>query len=207
VAQPANVRAVEICWPLGGASANTPASLCRQRRNAWVLDGALPPTFAERDLTAWTGGLLTLRVDQLGRRLSATCHAKREHEIELARWPALAAPWLRADDAAASALPPLMPGCPADSLDVTNPIRIAGLSNGATLRQAPNSKQPLHITLQALGAAGEVQWLLDGRLQGSSQGNAGMPIALPQSGEHQITALSRNGAYAHMTVTVEKPQA
>jgi len=30
---------------------------------------------------------------------------------------------------------------------------------------------------------------------------------LPQSGEHQITALSHSGAYAHMTVTVEKPQA
>ena len=205
--QPASVRAVEICWPLGGTSASTPTPLCRQRRSAWVLDAALPPTFAERDLTAWTGGSLTLRVDQLGRRLSATCHATHEHQIELARWPALATPWLRADDATASALPPLMPGCPADSLDVANAIRIGGLSNGATLRQAPNSKQPLHITLQALGATGEVQWLLDGRLQGSSQGNAGMPIALPQSGEHQITALSHSGAYAHMTVTVEKPQA
>nr|WP_225428107.1 penicillin-binding protein 1C [Dyella tabacisoli] len=206
-AQPANVRSVDICWPLGGAATSTPASLCRQRRTAWTLDAALPPTFAERDLTAWTGGLLSLRVDQLGRRLSATCHGKHEHQIVLARWPALATPWLRVDDAAASALPPLMPGCPTDSLDVANPIRIAGLSNGATLRQAPNSRQPLHITLRALGTTGEVQWLLDGRLQGSSLGNAGMLIALPLSGEHQITALSRNGAYAHMTVTVEKPQA
>ncbi len=206
MAQPGSVRAVDVCWPLGGTAASTPAPLCRQKRTAWSLDAALPPTFAERDLTAWTGGLLTLRVDQLGRRLSATCHGKSEHTIELARWPALAAPWLRADDAAASALPPLMPGCPADSLDVANPIRIAGISSGATLRQAPNSKQPLHITLQALGTTDEVQWLLDGRLQGSSVGSAGMLIALPQPGEHQITALSRNGAYAHIAVTVEKPR-
>jgi membrane carboxypeptidase/penicillin-binding protein PbpC len=32
-----------------------------------------------------------------------------------------------------------------------------------TLRQAPNSRQYLHVTLRALGTSGEVQWLLDGR--------------------------------------------
>ena len=62
-AQPASVRAREICWPLGGAADDHAADLCRQRRTAWVLDGALPPTFAERDLGAWSAGLLTLRVN------------------------------------------------------------------------------------------------------------------------------------------------
>ncbi len=206
-ARPASVRSVDICWPLGGAAASTPAALCRQKRTAWSLDTALPPTFAERDLTAWTSGLLTLRLDAKGRRLSATCHGENEHVVAIARWPALATPWLRADDLTASALPPLMPGCPADSLDVASPLRIAGLSNGATLRQAPSGRQALHVTLRALGATDDVQWLLDGRLQGSSKGSADMPIALPSPGEHQITALTRNGAYARITVMVEKPRA
>lgn len=203
-AQPASVRQVDICWPLGGAVANTSPTLCRQRRKTWTLDGAMPPTFAERDITAWSSGLITVRVDAKGRRLSATCHGRGEHSIQIARWPALAAPWLSADDAVQAALPPLAPGCAPDSLDVANPIRITGLSQGVRLKQAPNSTQPLRVTLQALGATGEVQWLLDGRLQGSSVGSARMQLALPQQGDHRITALARDGAFAQLAVYVDK---
>jgi penicillin-binding protein 1C len=202
-AQPSTVSSADICWPLGEAAATTPAALCRQRRTAWTLDGALPPTFPERDITAWSAGRLTVRVDQLGRRLSATCHGKKEHSLTLARWPALATPWLDGDDAAAAAVPPLAPGCAVDSLDVASPIRIAGINDGSVLRTAPNSHEPLRVTLQALGANGEVEWLLDGRLQGNSQGASAMRIALPQPGGHTITALAQNGAFAHLTVVVQ----
>ena len=202
-AQPASVRQVDICWPLGGAAANTPAALCRQRRKAWTLDGVVPPTFAERDITAWSAGLIRLRLDAKGRRLSGTCHAKDERSIQIARWPALATPWLNADDAAQAALPPLAPGCAPDSLDVASPIRIAGIGQGARLRQAPNSTQPLRVTLQALGATGEVQWLLDGRLQGSSEGGASMHVNLLQAGDHRITALAQDGAFAQLLVHVD----
>lgn len=200
--RPENVHAEDICWPLGGSAASTPVALCRQRRSAWTLDGSLPPSFAERDTATWTSGLLNLRVDGQGQRLSATCHADDEKNLQLARWPALATPWLRAEDIATAMLPPLKAGCPADSLDDASPIRIAGLGEGATLRQAPNSSQPLRITLQALGANGTVQWLLDGRLQGDTQSSAAMVIGLPQAGEHQITALTEQGAYARLTVNV-----
>jgi len=195
-AQPASVSRRDICWPLGGAFENTPASLCRQRRSAWVLDDALPPTFAERDLGAWSAGLLSLRVDAKGQRLSGACHAAHEGTIQLARWPALATPWLGVDDRAAAALPPLAPGCAPDSLDRATPIRITGLASGVTLRRAPNSDQPLRVTLRALGADGEVQWLLDGRLQGSSVGAAAQSLVLHRAGPHTVTALTRDGAFS-----------
>ena len=201
-AQPASVRAVEICWPLGMTVAGTPANLCRQRHTAWVLDGALPPTFAERDLGAWASGLVSLRVNARGQRLSGACHASHEHTIRVARWPALATPWLSVDDRASSALPPLAPGCAADSLDVASPIRITGLNDGATLRQAPNSDKPLHVILQALGAQGSVQWLLNGRLHGSSEGDARFPLTLLQAGDYRVTALARDGAYATIALHV-----
>jgi penicillin-binding protein 1C len=201
-AQPASVTSVEVCWPLGGASATTDPSLCRQRRTAWVLDDALPPTFAERDLGAWSSGLLTLRVDQKGRRLSGACHAAHERTLRLARWPALATPWLSVDDRADSALPPLAPGCAADSLDRATPIRIAGLADGVTLRKAPNSDRPLRVTLRALGAQGKVQWLLDGRLQGDSEGAAALTLLLRQPGRHTVTALARNGAFSSLQLNV-----
>lgn len=201
-AQPASVRAVDICWPLGVAAAATPADLCRQRHTAWVLDDALPPTFAERDLGAWASGLLSLRVNDKGQRLSATCHGRHEHTMRLARWPALATPWLSVDDRASSVLPPLAPGCAADSLDVASPIRIAGLGNGATLRRAPNSDKPLHVTLSALGAQGSVKWLLDGRLQGTSEDAAPLTLTLQQTGHHTVTALVRSGAFSSLQLDV-----
>ncbi|WP_168649215.1 penicillin-binding protein 1C [Dyella marensis] len=203
--RPASVSAVDICWPLGGLAGSTSPTLCRDRRTAWTLDGAVPPTFPERDVSAWMGGLLTLRVDAHQRRLSATCHGAGEHTVTLARWPALATPWLASADAAASALPPLAPGCEPDSLEVANPIRIAGISDGAVLRAAPHSDAPLSITLRALGTVEQVQWLVDGRLQGSSSGAAPMRVALPQAGMHQITALADHGAFAHMSLSVLPP--
>ncbi len=191
-AQPASVRAVDICWPLGGAAAST----------AWVLDDAIPPTFAERDLGAWSSGLLTLRVDQHGRRLSGACHAAHEHTIQIARWPALAAPWLSVDDRGAATLPPLAPGCAVDSLDQASPIRIAGLNDGVTLRRAPNSDHPLQVQLRVLGAHGTVQWLLNGRLQGSSAADAAWLQTLAAAGDYRITALVRDGAFATLVVHV-----
>lgn len=200
--RPMGVRAIDVCWPLGSAAASTPSGQCRQRRTAWTINGVLPPTFAERDLTAWSSGASTLRVDSQNRRLSATCHGKGEHQVSLARWPALSVPWLDADDAAASALPPLAPGCLPDSLDVVSPIRIAGVADGAVLRQAPNSANALRVTLQAMGASSDVQWLLDGRLQGTSTGRGDMVITLLQPGDHQVTALTREGAYSRIALHV-----
>jgi penicillin-binding protein 1C len=201
-AQPASVRAVDICWPLGGAFDATVPAQCRQRHTAWVLDGALPPTFAERDLGAWSAGLATLRVDDHGHRLSGACHARHERTLQIARWPALATPWLSVDDRLHAALPPLATGCAADSLDVASPIRIAGPSDGVTLRRAPNSDQPLRITLRALGAQGSVQWLLNGRLQGDSKGDAPLSLMLAQAGDYRVTALAGKGAFATVTLHV-----
>ncbi|MEO5812073.1 MAG: penicillin-binding protein 1C [Rhodanobacter sp.] len=200
--RPTSVSRRDICWPLGGAVENTPAKLCRERHSAWVLDDALPPTFAERDLGAWTSGLLTLRVNARGERLSGACHAPDERSVAIARWPALATPWLSVADRREATLPPLAPGCAADSLDTASPIRIAGLNTGVTLRRAPNSAQPLRVTLNALGAHGEVQWLLNGRLQGSTTAAAPILLTLPQTGAYRVTALAADGAFATISLHV-----
>lgn len=200
--RPASVRAVDICWPLGEPATATDPSLCRQRRSAWSLDGALPPTFAERDPGAWMSGRVELRVDAKGRRLSAGCHAPHEHRLTLARWPALATSWLDAADRAASALPALAPGCAPDSLAVAVPIRITGLREGSLLRQAPNSRGPLRVTVHALGAQGTVQWLLDGRLQGSTSAGETIVLTLTRPGDHALTALSQDGAWASVGFAV-----
>lgn len=112
-ARPASVSARDICWPTGGAVEDTAKALCRQRRHAWVLDNALPPTFAARDANAWSSGVLSLRVNARGQRLSGACHARHERGITIARWPALATPWLSVDDSRHAALPPCRRSLPA----------------------------------------------------------------------------------------------
>jgi penicillin-binding protein 1C len=193
--RPESVRAEDICWPLGGAADATDSALCRQRRQAWVLDGAVPPTFAERDPGAWIAGRLVLRVDAKGRRLSGACHGKGEHEIMVARWPALLTPWLSVDDREHETLPPLAPGCAPDALERASVLRITGLNNDAILRRAPNSDKPLRVTLRALGAQGPVQWLLDGRLQARSDSDHPVTLTLDQSGRHALTALTSDGGW------------
>jgi penicillin-binding protein 1C len=50
-----------------------------------------------------------------------------------------------------------------------------------------------------------VQWLLNGRLQGSSEADATIAISLPQAGDYRITALARDGAFATIALRVVEP--
>lgn len=85
---------------------------------------------------------------------------------------------------------------------MASPIRIGGPSDGATLRKPPNSDRPLQVELRALGAQGTVQWLLDGRLQGSSEGDASVLLTLAHAGRHTVTALARSGAFSSVRLNV-----
>lgn len=199
---PATVRMVDVCWPLGLAFDPAQPQLCRRHRRAWTLNGVVPPTFAERDGGNWNAGALALRVDVAGRRLSAGCRAPHERVTAIARWPALATPWLGVAERRRSALPPLAPGCPADALDEAAPLHIDGVQPGATLARAPGADRPAQIALRALGAQGEVLWLLNGRLAGRSEGAAPITLALAEPGEQTLTALSRRGAYAQVRFEV-----
>jgi len=199
--QPVGVSKVAICWPLGTAADVTPPTECRQTHDSWVLDHVLPPTFAERGLTAWASDRLTVRANAKGQRLSGGCSGET-HTVSIVRWPVMSMPWLSPDDLAASALPPLAPGCPKDSFDAVGAIRIAGIADGVTLRKPSNATQPLRITVNAIGTTEDVQWLLDGRLQGASKAGAPMRIELTQPGHHDITAVAANGPFARTTLNV-----
>ncbi|HWG10151.1 MAG TPA: penicillin-binding protein 1C [Rhodanobacteraceae bacterium] len=193
--KPASVRMVDVCWPLGGTAANTEPALCRQLRHAWVLNDALPPTFPDRGPDAWSDSRVVLRVNADGRRLSAGCHGKGEHAMTIARWPALVTPWLGEDDRERERLPPLAPGCMPDALQDTEAIRITGLNDGTVLRPAPNSDKPLRVTLHAIGAQSDVQWLVDGRLLASAPESAAVTLDLGLPGPHRLTAVTRDGAW------------
>ena len=207
LARPASVTETDVCWPLGIAADAQPAALCQKRMPAWVLDGAIPPTFAERDARLWNAGIERFQADAAsGRRLSADCtlaHAARTAEI--ARWPALASPWLPAAWRDASRLPPLADDCSDDGRDAGASLRIEGLNDGATLVSPPGGDGGVRLSLRALGSEGRVQWLLDGRWIGESDGGRALVHAFETPGNHELTALADSGAWHALRFSVLAP--
>ena len=90
----------------------------------------------------------------------------------------------------------------ADGRDATEELRIEGLDDGATLARAPNSAQPLRLSLRALGSEARVRWLLDGRLIGETRGAAQFVHDFGEPGAHTLTALADSGAWSRVRFRV-----
>jgi len=196
-AMPRTVDRHAICWPLGTGADTQDEALCQRRFDAWVLEGAIPPTFAERDARLWSAGLERFDIDPTsGLRLSADCarpHARKP--MAVARWPALASPWLPSSVRRASRPPALSPDCVDDGRDVAE-LRIEGLVDGAALARPPGSRRGIRVSLRALGSDAPVQWLLDGRWIGSTRGGNAFQHSFDDAGTHRLTALADTGAWA-----------
>ena len=200
---PSSVSEIDVCWPLGLAYDPGHADLCHEKRTAWVLNGVVPPTLPERDATTWSAGVTHVRVDpQSGDRLSVGCARDAAEEKDVARWPALAYPWLSRELRARASLPPLAAGCAPDGLESIQPIRIDGVADRAAIARAPNSDTPAIVRLHALGARGEVLWLVNGRLEGETRGGGAFEYAFARTGDQTITALAKSGNYAQLQVRV-----
>lgn len=203
---PEGVVREEICWPLGMPVASQPPALCRRRLEAWTLDGAVPPTFPERDARLWSAGVERFEVDAAtGLRLSAECrlpHVARR--VEVARWPALATPWLPASERRASRLPPLSPDCEPDGREASGELRIEGVTDGAVLARPPGSAHGVRLTLRALGTEAPVQWLLDGRRIAQTQGAQAFTREFAEPGSHTLTALADTGAWRSVSFRVAR---
>ncbi len=208
VPMPASVAETGICWPLGIAAAAQAEALCQRRREAWTLDGMVPPTLPERQARLWSAGIERFEVDAgSGRRLSADCrlpHAAQEKQI--ARWPALAMPWLPAAWRAQASLPALAADCADDGRGALETLRIEGLNDGAALAAAPGSARGVRLSLRALGTSTRVQWLLDGRWIGETEGARPLLREFAEPGRHELTALADSGAWDSLRFAILPPR-
>jgi penicillin-binding protein 1C len=200
-ALPPTVAVASICWPLGRPETLTAPEHCHQRRDAWVLDGVVPPTWPDRNDAGFASMLVTVRVDQEGRRIAADCEVDDARTTTIARWPALAQPWLAPAVRRRTAAPPFAPGCAA-AAPVAGGVRIDGAIDGAVLRRAPGSRRAPTLDLRALGASGDVSWLVDGRLVGVSRDGVALRWVAGEGGTHDIVALDRGGHYDRVTIRV-----
>ncbi len=200
--RPANVASTWICWPLGRRLADTLPAHCARRFEAWILDDTVPPTLQRRDAVGFAPLLTYSRDRDSGRRVGARCRGPhRVEQVEVARWPPFSLPWLTAGERRAQSLPPLAADCEATG-EVLASLRIVGIEDGARVRRAPGSVKPPQLDLQALGAEGEVRWLLDGQLVGRTRGDAGLRLSLDAPGRRTLLALDSRAAYGRVEIEV-----
>ena len=199
---PANVRAIDICWPLGLAAASTAPEHCRVRRAAWVLDGTAPPTLPDRVNSA---SLLTTAWVDTGtsQRLRPGCAAgagAMVAALPYARWPTLLEPWIPGEWRSTAERIAYAPPC--TTHDLSRSLRITGIEQGSIIRATPEQRSAV-VRVQAIGARDAVTWLLDGRLIGSTDlRNPGLKLTLSEAGDHALTALDADGRYERLVFSV-----
>ncbi len=195
LAKPANIEKTEICWPLGIKQIDTKAELCHRRKTAWVMDAVVPPSFPEPQARVWQSGVVEYFADpKTNRRLNLSCMRTDAITRQVARWPAMAYPWLSADTKAKANLPALASGCAPDSLRI-DPLIIDGVLPDSVL-MAPANRSIVPVGVRAIGTIQRVQWLLDDQLIGSSAANMQLQFDLPKVGRHRLVAMDIDGRFA-----------
>jgi penicillin-binding protein 1C len=191
--QPDSVAAVAICWPQGQAESATEQGQCLQRRSAWALDGAVPPTLPDR----LRPGPLAEPVWVLaGQRVQPGC-APQAERIPAVRWPALLGPFLDAEQRHPMERLPWRPDC-APREPVANRLRVVGLEPGTVLRPAPGQAE-VTLRLQAIGAQQGVTWLLDGQWMAASESAAAaQTLRVNRAGVHRLTVMDGLGRWARV---------
>lgn len=199
--RPSSVSAATFCWPLGRLTKDTAPEHCRQRLEGWTHNQQVPPSMAPAG-ESQPPTIVTLQIDATsGRRINASCAAQYRAETKrYASWPLLALPWLSADDRTASLPPPLAAGCRQTGASET--LQIVGLREGELLEAARGSPGTLKISAKALGATGEVRWLLNGRWIGHSQAGQELQIELDQEGPALLVAIDSENRYAQLNFAV-----
>jgi len=200
---PASVASATVCWPLGTAFEPAHPELCARRREAWTLDARIPPTLVDRAHAGSHALRSRMLVDPRdGRRVAPGCAPPDAQSRLHARWPVLATPWLDAHERTAAQWPPPAAACLRDAPANDGSLRITGVHAGARVRQAPGSTRAPLLELHALGASGEVAWLVNGRLAGRGAAASPLRWRIGAPGGVTVVALDDRGRYDRVAFEV-----
>ena len=196
---PAEVRQEKICWPTGMRAGADNERLCPVQRTAWTLHSTTPPTFPDRVRSGEP--IYTFYVDRVtGMRVAPECARNAFDTVETARWPASLEPWL--DSGLRKRVLPSEWAQECTGAHRSNEaIRIFGLSDGETIRQAHGKDVP-RARLEIRGMRGEVNWMVNGRLFPAEGKDMGRTVSFPEAGRYDITAFDNAGHYDRISVSV-----
>ena len=195
---PVNVSKADICWPLGLRFDAEHAELCHKKMQAYVLDETAPATLPERSAKLWQAGVTDYFADpNTGLRRNASCLDAGVQVKQIARWPALAYPWLSTRLRALASLPALDKACAPDAMR-PEALVIEGVLDGATLKPPSNrdASSAVPVGVRAIGSDSTISWLLDGALLARTQGGETLKMDLPAVGKHRLVAIDAQGRFA-----------
>ena len=198
---PASVSKADICWPLGLRFDAMHPELCHKKMQAYVLDDTAPATLPERNAKLWQAGVTEYFADSnSGQRRNASCLNANVQVKQIARWPALAYPWLSTRLRALASLPKLSAGCAPDAMR-PEALVIEGVLDGATLKPPSNrnvqaGSRAVPVGVRAIGSDSVISWLLDGALLARTQGAETLKMDLPSVGKHRLVAIDTEGRFA-----------
>lgn len=208
---PDSVSRETICWPLGGPPDGEDDPLCHERRTAWVLDGAVPPTFPDRpppistspSPLAWRANPVSVLVNPAtGLRVAPDCPVPNPVVRKIARWPRAAAPWLSPVERRRSRLPRFDPICGRALPLRPDTVEITGIDSDSVIRP-PGSRRGLpSVTLQARGGQGELFWLLNGDLIARIPVGDSRVHPFDRPGRFQLTVIDLAGNYDSVSFVV-----
>ncbi|MFP4349581.1 MAG: penicillin-binding protein 1C [Desulfococcaceae bacterium] len=202
-AAPDSVARKEICWPLGKPPADEDDPLCHERRHAWILNGAVPPTLPDRIDRHWLPNPVTVLVNpETGLRVEAECPCPDPIVQKIARWPRAAAPWLSPRIKGMSRIPRPDPICRRPVAARMDTIRIMGVEPDTVFRPPGLRTRLPSITLQAQGGRGRLYWLLNGELIGHSPIDDVRHYRFDRPGRYQLTVMDLAGNYDSVNFTV-----
>ncbi|WP_246335863.1 peptidoglycan glycosyltransferase PbpC [Azomonas macrocytogenes] len=193
--RPAAVGSAAICWP-GGQPLPRGDDNCRQRRQAWTLDGTAPPTLLAVDQLLGQGLTETLWVDAAGLQVNAGCPTARAHTF--IRWPVPLEPWLPRRERAEARLPAVSPQCPPVARSTGGRLLLSGVRDGDRLRRLAG-QTPLRLKLLALGGTGKRWWFMNG--QPLAEGEM-IEQVFQQAGHYQLSVLDEAGQTTQVSFEV-----
>ena len=214
---PESVKSAKICWPLGFAKKDTPDALCHEEKTAWVLNDAIPPSFADKGKVQGAAKIIDYRDKKTGLRVRANCAVGEMEAVEIARWPAALNPWL-SDNMRAKSLPsPWHFSCLGKMPEQT--FKIIGVSDGEIIRAVgeKNSAQKesnanekitekilpsLSLSVRTNENHGELLWLINGKLVARAAKNKRVLIPFPKEGAYRITAMDEAGNFDRVHILV-----
>lgn len=199
--RPDSVSRKSICWPGGQQS----ATLCDEKRNAWILDDTVPKTLMstleQRPLIPTAQLRLSVATDT-GLRASLGCSVEKRRLFNVAVWPAPLQNWIARDWRNRTRIPDLDPRCDVnDGLLPETPVQIVGLSDQSKIKLHASTLKSPSLLLEAVGGQPQWHWFLNGKLLEHSGSRLNLPI--PPVGDYQLVVTDQAGMSDSLRFRVE----
>ena len=208
---PNGVELADICWPLGTLADEQSKANCQQKRQAWLVNEMVPPTWHNRESDDWRSNLVSVLISSdTGLRATLACDVEK-HTKKMALWPRVLEPWLTPSQRSNYVVPALDPRCKGQSVPSLNTLDIVGITDGNIYRQlgTPSNKEKAatanvpSIWLKTHGSSQRNYWYINGKLTYQTAANGTVEHLLTTKGKQQIVVQDSAGNTAAVTITVE----